>query len=75
MIRISILSALTVSLTALVSRIKAAFMMQRGVPSAFGVTIARWRHRFCLGASFQFSGPFLVAAMNSHNPGRPVPTL
>jgi len=21
-------------------------MMQRGVPSAFGVTIARWRHRF-----------------------------
>jgi hypothetical protein len=47
---------------------KAAFMMQRGVPCAFGVTTARWRHRFCLGASFQFSGPFLVAAMNSPQP-------
>ena len=43
-------------------------MMQRGVPCAFGVTMARWGHRFCLGASFQFSGPFLVAAMNSPQP-------
>ena len=42
------------------SGIKTAFMMQCGVPSAFGVTIAGWRHRFCLEASFQFSGPFLV---------------
>ena len=24
--------------------------MQRGVPSAFGVTIARWRHRFFVNA-------------------------
>jgi len=39
--------------------------IQRGVPSASGLTIARWRHRFCLGVSLQFSGLCLMAAMNS----------